>query len=141
MNRRFVKTFLLSDKSSVCIYPANNFTIKFLFFLSSSDNEKRLKRQLRKTRALLSDASAALAKHQGGEGGSRQQMAALANALDDAQFAAAAATKAKKRVELEVQELQQQLDELTRAKQEVGCLSLTDLDYRLKPNRRLVVKC
>ncbi|CAG5121919.1 unnamed protein product, partial [Candidula unifasciata] len=70
------------------------------------ESEKRLRRNLRRTKALLNDAGAALLKQKDIEG------------LEDAQFATSAAVKAKKRMELEMQELQQQLDDLTRAKQE-----------------------
>lgn len=40
--------------------------------------------------------------------------------LEDAEFTSAAAVKAKKAMEIEVQELQQQLEEVSRAKQEVS---------------------
>ena len=40
--------------------------------------------------------------------------------LDDAEFASSAAIKAKKRMELEIQDLHQQIEELSRSKQEVG---------------------
>lgn len=55
--------------------------------------------------------------------GAKAQIAALRNQLDDAEFASSAAVKAKKRMELEMQELQQQLDDLSRAKQEVKIIS------------------
>jgi len=43
--------------------------------------------------------------------------------LEDAEFATAAAVKARKGVETEVQDLQQQLTDITKAKQDV-CLSV-----------------
>ncbi len=39
--------------------------------------------------------------------------------LEDAEFATAAAVKARKGLEMEVQELQQQLDDISKSKQEV----------------------
>ena len=39
--------------------------------------------------------------------------------LEDVEFAKAAAVKARKGVEMEVQELQQQLDDISKARQEV----------------------
>ncbi|BFZ18652.1 hypothetical protein BsWGS_21691 [Bradybaena similaris] len=81
------------------------------------ESEKRLRRNLRRTKALLNDAGAALLKQKDIEG-AKTQISALRNQLEDAQFSTAAAVKAKKRMELEMQELQQQLDDLTRAKQE-----------------------
>ncbi|XP_055861175.1 unconventional myosin-XVIIIa-like isoform X2 [Biomphalaria glabrata] len=101
------------------------------------DAENRLRRNLRKTKALLNDAGAALLKQKDIEV-LRAQMAALKNQLEDAEFASAAAVKAKKRMELEMQELQQQIDDLTRAKQESEARSMslmrekTDLQSRLE---------
>ena len=40
--------------------------------------------------------------------------------LDDAEFSSTAAIKAKKRMELEIQDLHQQIEEFSRSKQEVG---------------------
>ncbi|KAH9524269.1 Unconventional myosin-XVIIIa [Bulinus truncatus] len=101
------------------------------------DAENRLRRNLRKTKALLNDAGAALLKQKDIEA-VRAQMASLRNQLEDSEFASAAAVKAKKRMELEMQELQQQIDDLTRAKQEAEAKSMslmrekTDLQTRLE---------
>ncbi|XP_012936920.1 unconventional myosin-XVIIIa [Aplysia californica] len=101
------------------------------------ESEKRLRRNLRKTKALLNDAGAALLKQKDLEG-ARAQISALRNQLDDAEFASAAAVKAKKRMELEIQELQQQMEELTRGKQEAESKSMglmrekADLQGRLE---------
>lgn len=44
--------------------------------------------------------------------------------LDDSEYTAAAATKAKKTMELEIQDLQQQLDDIFRAKTEARLIKL-----------------
>lgn len=44
--------------------------------------------------------------------------------LDDSEYTAAAATKAKKTMELEIQDLQQQLDDIFRAKTEARLNSI-----------------
>ena len=51
--------------------------------------------------------------------GSRLVVRQLRNQLEDAEFATAAAVKARKGFEMEVSDVQQQLDDVTRAKQEV----------------------
>ncbi|XP_078338723.1 unconventional myosin-XVIIIa-like isoform X7 [Crassostrea virginica] len=81
------------------------------------EGEKRLKRDLIRTRALLRDAEIVIQKNQGSEG-TKAQIKSLRNKLDDSEYAAAAATKAKKTMELEIQDLQQQLDDIFRAKTE-----------------------
>ncbi|XP_048747756.2 unconventional myosin-XVIIIa-like isoform X4 [Ostrea edulis] len=81
------------------------------------EGEKRLKRDLIRTRALLRDAEIVIQKNQGTEG-TKAQIKALRNKLDDSEYAAAAATKAKKTMELEIQDLQQQIDDIFRAKTE-----------------------
>jgi phage shock protein A len=54
-----------------------------------------------------------------GNEGAKAQISALRNQLDDAQFSANAAQKAKKRMELEIEDLHQQIEDLSRSKQEV----------------------
>nr|XP_022342432.1 unconventional myosin-XVIIIa-like isoform X8 [Crassostrea virginica] len=83
----------------------------------NQEGEKRLKRDLIRTRALLRDAEIVIQKNQGSEG-TKAQIKSLRNKLDDSEYAAAAATKAKKTMELEIQDLQQQLDDIFRAKTE-----------------------
>ncbi|XP_061197943.1 unconventional myosin-XVIIIa-like isoform X2 [Saccostrea echinata] len=83
----------------------------------NKEGEKRLKRDLIRTRALLRDAEIVIQKNQGTEA-TKAQIKALRNKLDDSEYTAAAATKAKKTMELEIQDLQQQLDDIFRAKTE-----------------------
>ncbi|KAK3084703.1 hypothetical protein FSP39_017720 [Pinctada imbricata] len=103
------------------------------------EGEKRLKRDLKKTKALLRDAETVLQKHRSSEG-SKNIVRALRNKVDDAEFAAAAALKAKKTMELEIQDLQQQLDEVFRTKTESDnkAMSLlrekTDIQNQLEEN-------
>ncbi|KAK6192213.1 hypothetical protein SNE40_003722 [Patella caerulea] len=103
------------------------------------DNEKRLKRHLKKTKALLHDASTTLHKQKTADG-VKSQIAQLRNKLDDAEFSSAAAIKGKKRMELEMQDLNQQIEDLSRAKQESEnkCMSVlrekADLQNRIEEN-------
>lgn len=50
--------------------------------------------------------------------------------LDDSEYTAAAATKAKKTMELEIQDLQQQLDDVFRAKTEVRLNTIGTINNR-----------
>jgi len=70
----------------------------------------------------LRDAQTVIQKQKTGEG-SKMSVRQLRNQLEDAEFSSAAAVKAKKTMELELADLQQQLDELFKAKQEVKCSS------------------
>ncbi|KAL8610894.1 hypothetical protein ACOMHN_056749 [Nucella lapillus] len=82
------------------------------------ESEKRLRRNLKKTKALLADAGTMLAKQKNIEG-AKQQITQLRNQLDEAEFRGSAAVKAKKRMELEIQDLHQQIEDMSRSKQEV----------------------
>mgnify|MGYP000290691939 CR=1 FL=1 len=88
------------------------------------DAEKRLRKDLRKTKALLKDAEVVLQKQRTGEG-SKTQVRQLRNQLEDLEYSSSAAVKAKKTMELELADLQQQLDELLKSKQEVENKSMT----------------
>ncbi|XP_064618703.1 unconventional myosin-XVIIIa-like isoform X2 [Lineus longissimus] len=81
------------------------------------DAEKGLRRDLKRTKALLRDAQKML-ERQRDPAGTRNSIKQLRNQLEDANFATAAAVKARKSMELEVQEIQQQLDVISRSKQE-----------------------
>ena len=61
--------------------------------------------------------------------------------LDDAEFSSSAAIKAKKRMELEIQDLHQQIEEFSRAKQEVwaGTGYLNGGLFSLKPGVGAIV--
>ncbi|XP_076453173.1 unconventional myosin-XVIIIa-like [Babylonia areolata] len=103
------------------------------------ESEKRLRRNLKKTKALLADAGTMLAKQKNIEG-AKQQIAQLRNQLDEAEFRGSAAVKAKKRMELEIQDLQQQMEDMSRAKQEVESKNMAllrekaDLQSHLEDN-------
>ena len=88
--------------------------------------ERRLRRDLKNTKALLAD-SQALLQRQKDSSGNRATIKQLRNQLEDAEYATAAAIKARKGVELEVSEIQSQLDGVTKAKAEVEarCITLT----------------
>lgn len=81
------------------------------------DTEQLLRRDLRRTKALLQDAQLMLNKYQQ-TAGNRTTLRQLKDQLEDAEFSAAAALKAKKGMELEVNDLQQQIDAVTRLKNE-----------------------
>lgn len=107
--------------------------------LRDKDTEKRLRRDLRRTKALLRDAETVLQKQKTGEG-SKASVRQLRNQLEDAEYASAAAVKAKKTMELELADLQQQLDDLFKSKQETEnkCMALmrekTELQSQLEEN-------
>ncbi|XP_052072228.1 unconventional myosin-XVIIIa-like isoform X4 [Mytilus californianus] len=87
------------------------------------ESEKRLRRDLRKTKALLKDAEVVIQKQTGAEG-MKATIRQLRNTLDDKEFACSAAVKAKKSMELEIEDLQQQLDDISKAKTEAESKSL-----------------
>ncbi|XP_046371611.2 unconventional myosin-XVIIIa-like isoform X3 [Haliotis rufescens] len=103
------------------------------------DTEKRLRKTLKKTKALLKDAGNTLQKQKTVEG-AKVQIHQLKNQLDDALFSSQAAVKGKKRMELEIQDLQQQIEDFSRSKQEAEdrCMSLlrekSDLQNKLEEN-------
>lgn len=66
----------------------------------------------------MKDAEVVIQRQKTGEG-SKMAVRQLRNQLDDAEFSSASAVKAKKTMELELADLQQQLDELFKSKQEV----------------------
>jgi myosin-18 len=82
------------------------------------DIEHMLRRDLRRTKALLQDAQLMLQRNKD-SAGSRTTVKQLRNQLEDAELATAASIKAKKALEIELQDLHQQLDAAARTKQEV----------------------
>ncbi|KAL4224255.1 TRAFAC class myosin-kinesin ATPase superfamily [Mactra antiquata] len=101
--------------------------------------EKRLRKDLKKTKALLKDAEVVIQRQKTGEG-SKMAVRQLRNQLDDAEFSSASAIKAKKTMELELADLQQQLDELLKSKQEIENRNMTllrdksDIQSQLEEN-------
>merc|ERR1719436_182554 len=75
----------------------------------------RLKRDLKRTKALLRDAQLMLEKAQN-EGSNKVLIRQLKNQLEDAEFARTAALKGKQNAELELADVQQQLDDIIRTK-------------------------
>ncbi|XP_031549200.1 unconventional myosin-XVIIIa-like [Actinia tenebrosa] len=82
------------------------------------ENEKRLKRELKRTKALLRDAQTVI-EEQEKKLKDRNQMKALKDKLEDAEYAAHAARKAKKKVEEELKDVQSQLDSVSKSKLEI----------------------
>merc|ERR1712227_749121 len=75
----------------------------------------KLKRDLKRTKALLRDAQLMLEKAQN-EGSNKVLIRQLKNQLEDAEFARTAALKGKQNAELELADVQQQLDDIIRTK-------------------------
>ena len=75
----------------------------------------KLKRDLKRTKALLRDAQLMLEKAQN-EGSNKVLIRQLKNQLEDAEFARTAALKGKQNSELELADVQQQLDDIIRTK-------------------------
>merc|ERR1719412_1050792 len=83
----------------------------------SGDEEQiaRLKRDLKRTKALLRDAQLMLEKAQN-EGSNKVLIRQLKNQLEDAEFARTAAMKGRQNAELELADVQSQLEDISRAK-------------------------
>ncbi|CAL1265372.1 unnamed protein product [Larinioides sclopetarius] len=88
--------------------------------------ERRLRRDLKRTKALLRDAQAMLEHTREGQS-SKTLIRQLKNQLEDSEFAKATAIKARQAIETELQDCQLQLEEVTRAKNEAEtkCLQLS----------------
>jgi len=86
----------------------------------SGDEEQvsKLKKDLKRTKALLRDAQLIVEKTQN-EGTNKVIMRQLKNQLEDAEFARTASMKAKQNCELELADVHQQLDDVSRAKSEI----------------------
>ncbi|XP_077511478.1 unconventional myosin-XVIIIa-like isoform X2 [Amblyomma americanum] len=87
--------------------------------------ERRLRRDLRRTRALLQDAQVMLDSARNGQA-ARSMLRQLKNQLEDAEFAKSAAIKARQGAEAELEEVQAQLEGVLRIKNEAEtrCLQL-----------------
>merc|ERR1711936_1320573 len=86
----------------------------------SGDEEQiaRLKRDLRRTKALLRDAQLMIEKAQN-EGTNKVLVRQLKNQLEDAEFARTAAMKARQNAELELADVQIQLEDVSRSKSDL----------------------
>ncbi|XP_071790068.1 unconventional myosin-XVIIIa-like isoform X4 [Asterias amurensis] len=85
---------------------------------SDRDVERRLKKDLKRTKALLNDAQTMMDK-QKASAPSSTKIKQLKNELEDSQYTALAAVKSRQSMENELSELQNQLDDVSRAKVEV----------------------
>merc|ERR1719410_1532673 len=82
------------------------------------DQISKLKRDLRRTKALLRDAQLMIEKAQN-EGTNKVLVRQLKNQLEDAEFARTAAMKARQNAELELADVQIQLEDVSRSKSEL----------------------
>jgi myosin-18 len=84
----------------------------------NAETEKRLKRELKRTKALLRDAQTVI-ETQEKKLKDKNQIKVLKDKLEDAEYAAQTATKAKKKVEEDLKDVQSQLDSVSKSKLEV----------------------
>nr|BAE28009.1 unnamed protein product [Mus musculus] len=79
------------------------------------ESEKRLRKDLRRTKALLADAQIML-DHLKNNAPSKREIAQLKNQLEESEFTCAAAVKARKAMEVEMEDLHLQIDDIAKAK-------------------------
>ncbi|XP_077044911.1 unconventional myosin-XVIIIa isoform X2 [Agelaius phoeniceus] len=79
------------------------------------ETEKRLRRDLKRTKALLADAQIML-DHLKNNAPSKREITQLKNQLEESEFTCAAAVKARKSMEVEIEDLHLQIDDLAKAK-------------------------
>ncbi|TSM28205.1 Unconventional myosin-XVIIIa [Bagarius yarrelli] len=79
------------------------------------ETEKRLKKDLKRTKALLVDAQLML-DHLKSNAPSRREISQLKNQLEESEFNCTAAMKARKSMELEIEDLHIQMDDISKAK-------------------------
>ncbi|KAJ7309093.1 hypothetical protein JRQ81_008411 [Phrynocephalus forsythii] len=79
------------------------------------ETEKRLRKDLKRTKALLADAQVML-DHLKNNAPSKREIAQLKNQLEESEFTCAAAVKARKSMEVEIEDLHLQIDDLAKAK-------------------------
>uniref|UniRef100_H3BYA4 Myosin XVIIIA n=1 Tax=Tetraodon nigroviridis TaxID=99883 RepID=H3BYA4_TETNG len=80
------------------------------------ETEKRLRKDLKRTKALLVDAQIML-DHIKNNAPSKREIAQLKNQLEESEFTCAAAVKARKSMEVELEDLHVQMEDISRAKQ------------------------
>ncbi|XP_077466716.1 myosin-XVIIIa isoform X2 [Stigmatopora argus] len=81
-----------------------------------NENEKRLRKDLKRTKTLLADAHIML-DHIKNNAPSKREIAQLKNQLEESEFTCAAAVKARKSMEVEIEDLHVQMDDISKAKQ------------------------
>ncbi|KAL4647202.1 unconventional myosin-XVIIIa isoform X8 [Arapaima gigas] len=79
------------------------------------ESEKRLRKDLKRTKALLADAQIML-DHLKNNAPSKREIAQLKNQLEESEFTCAAAVKARKAMEIEIEDLHVQMDDISKAK-------------------------
>jgi len=84
----------------------------------NEEQVRKLRKDLRKSKALLKDAQLLLDR-QGSDGVNKLVLRQLKNQLEDSEFSRTAALKARQNCELELQETQTQLEDVCRAKAEL----------------------
>ncbi|KAM6984235.1 unconventional myosin-XVIIIa-like [Tautogolabrus adspersus] len=90
------------------------------------ETEKRLKKDLKRTKVLLADAQIML-DHLKSNAPSKREIAQLKNQLEESEFTCAAAVKARKSMEIEIEDLHIQMEDVAKAK-----LSLEEQVSRLQ---------
>ncbi|XP_076023988.1 unconventional myosin-XVIIIa isoform X2 [Genypterus blacodes] len=80
------------------------------------ETEKRLRKDLKRTKALLVDAQIML-DHIKNNAPSKREIAQLKNQLEESEFTCAAAVKARKSMEVEIEDLHVQMEDISKAKQ------------------------
>nr|XP_055063928.1 unconventional myosin-XVIIIa isoform X5 [Misgurnus anguillicaudatus] len=79
------------------------------------ETEKRLRKDLKRTKVLLADAQIML-DHMKSNVPSKREISILKNKLEESEFACAAAVKARKSIELEIEDLHIQMDDISKSK-------------------------
>ncbi|XP_068440525.1 unconventional myosin-XVIIIa isoform X2 [Clinocottus analis] len=80
------------------------------------ETEKRLRKDLKRTKALLADAQIML-DHIKNNAPSKREIAQLKNQLEESEFTSAAAVKARKSIEVEIEDLHVQMEDISKTKQ------------------------
>ncbi|XP_077578194.1 myosin-XVIIIa isoform X2 [Stigmatopora nigra] len=81
-----------------------------------NENEKRLRKDLKRTKTLLADAHIML-DHIKNNAPSKREIAQLKNQLEESDLTCAAAVKARKSMEVEIEDLHVQMDDISKTKQ------------------------
>ncbi|XP_063812000.1 unconventional myosin-XVIIIa isoform X13 [Pseudophryne corroboree] len=79
------------------------------------ETEKRLRKDLKRTKALLADAQIML-DHLKNNAPSKREIAQLRSQLEESEFTSAASVKARKSMEVEIEDLHIQIDDISKAK-------------------------
>ncbi|XP_029303597.1 LOW QUALITY PROTEIN: unconventional myosin-XVIIIa-like [Cottoperca gobio] len=79
------------------------------------ETEKRLKKDLKRTKVLLADAQIML-DHLKSNAPSKREIAQLKNQLEESEFTSAAAVKARKSMEIEIEDLHIQMEDVVKTK-------------------------